>query len=551
MSALNTLDAGTLKQMGRAHLGRDQLSQALDAFAQALRADPTDAEAPLLLGDCYLAAGDAATAESLYAQALRLDPDSVEAAGRLSLARLERTRLKSGVPEAAPADSAALRRLERRLAGPAGTVGEAELEKAADILQAVVNSPSPAEAVADRLDDLDALVPALLELNIRQAQATGRPDIAAALAQLRETAPLPADGTASAETLDGPPQPVRLLWHSADPQSARFPVDALRALGYQLSLTSSLTVEQAEANDVIITHHPHLAPAQIEPLRRAAQAGARVLVWLEQEIAALTSRHADYTRLGLNTAARLEAYHAALQLADQVCVPSHAMAEWIEAAGFSARVVPPGWDRGETLWETPAPARSTLNLGWLGAPGEAEDLAEIRRPLLHLLREHPETRLVIIGDVEAHRLFDTLPESRRQFIPLLHADERPYVLAQVDILLAPLRDTPFNRARSDQRLMEAGVRKLPWVASALPAALAWNAGGLLAETRDDWYAALRRLVTEPGLRARLGTEGRQRAHSREMTQLAALWHNLIQAVHQAPRPDAPAWSLPLAAETVR
>jgi len=154
-------------------------------------------------------------------------------------------------------------------------------------------------------------------------------------------------------------------------------------------------------------------------------------------------------------------------------------------------------------------------------------------------RQAPHTRLVTIGDHRAQHLFNALPEERRQFIPLVSADEFPYLLGQLDVLLVPLRDTDFNRAQADERLMQAGARRVPWVASPIPAHLAWGVGGLIAAERDEWYLQLRKLVTSPEVRATLALVGRQRADEREMTRLSMAWVELIEAVGR-PAPPAPA-----------
>ncbi|MBI3764691.1 MAG: hypothetical protein HY260_22860, partial [Chloroflexi bacterium] len=79
-------------------------------------------------------------------------------------------------------------------------------------------------------------------------------------------------------------------------------------------------------------------------------------------------------------------------------------------------------------------------------------MAEIRRQVIRLAREFPQVCLVVGGIPEVYRLFDSLPESRRVFLPPVGADLHPALLAEMDILLVPLRDTPSNRMLSDRPL---------------------------------------------------------------------------------------------------
>jgi hypothetical protein len=113
-------------------------------------------------------------------------------------------------------------------------------------------------------------------------------------------------------------------------------------------------------------------------------------------------------------------------------------------------------------------------------------------------------------------------------LPSVSPDDYPYLLAQVDILFVPLRNTPYNRAASDRRLMEAGVRGIPWVASPVPAFTAWNVGGLIAHTADEWHTNLRQLMLDAGLRSSLGQSGRKRAEIREMEHLGPTWLSLVE-----------------------
>jgi glycosyltransferase involved in cell wall biosynthesis len=150
--------------------------------------------------------------------------------------------------------------------------------------------------------------------------------------------------------------------------------------------------------------------------------------------------------------------------------------------------------------------------------------------ILRVLREFPHTQLVIGGDAQVYQLFDRLPESRRLFLPPVLPEDYPYLLGQVDILLVPMRDTVYNRTRSDRRLMEAGIRGIPWVASALPAYSRWKEGGLIANAAEEWVLHLRQLIDDPKLRTMLGQQGIQKAEEREMNKVGEMWQSTIEKV---------------------
>jgi glycosyltransferase involved in cell wall biosynthesis len=162
--------------------------------------------------------------------------------------------------------------------------------------------------------------------------------------------------------------------------------------------------------------------------------------------------------------------------------------------------------------------------------GQIEDVAEIRRVVTRVVREFPQTRLVIGGDPQVYHLFEHLPESRRLYLPAVGYEDHPYLLGQVDILLLPHRKTPFNSTLSDRPLVEAGVRGIPWLASPVPAYTTWSTGGLVASSLEEWHTYLRQLVLDANLRASLSEAGRRQAESREMDLLALDWLDLIAEV---------------------
>ncbi len=55
--------------------------------------------------------------------------------------------------------------------------------------------------------------------------------------------------------------------------------------------------------------------------------------------------------------------------------------------------------------------------------------------------------------------------------------------------------------------MEAGIKKIPWLASPIHSYQRWNAGGILAESIEDWYFGLKKLILDPQARLRLGEAG--------------------------------------------
>ena len=129
-----------------------------------------------------------------------------------------------------------------------------------------------------------------------------------------------------------------------------------------------------------------------------------------------------------------------------------------------------------------------------------EDVVEIRRIINRVIREFPRAQLVISESNNAFQLFSSLPDNRKLFIPEVSSEDYPYLLGQLDILAVPTKNIPYNLTQPDTVLMEAGVKRLPWIAGNVPSFTEWNCGGLVANTLEEWHTNLRQLVMDGEMR---------------------------------------------------
>ncbi|MCX8024528.1 MAG: hypothetical protein N3A60_04950, partial [Thermanaerothrix sp.] len=237
-------------------------------------------------------------------------------------------------------------------------------------------------------------------------------------------------------------------------------------------------------------------------------------------------------------------YHASLWLAHVITVATEHHALALEGCGRQVEIMPDGWTEQNPMWKKKSSPRTTINLGWVGVCSEVEDLLTIRRIILRVLREFPQTRLVLIDNPEAYALFGGLPPERLLYLPATTAEDFPYQLGLVDILLIPQRNIPFNQSLSERLLIHAGIKGIPWVASPLPTFREWGAGGFIASTPEEWHTYLRQLIVDAGVRQQLGRAGNTRAALRESRHLATLWKALLKKLHSSPTPAEVAFSSP-------
>lgn len=137
---------------------------------------------------------------------------------------------------------------------------------------------------------------------------------------------------------------------------------------------------------------------------------------------------------------------------------------------------------------------------------------EIILPVLTgLLQRHEEVELYLAGELD-------LPEQLRPWearikkLPFGDWKKLPGIIAEMDINLAPLEDTIFNHAKSENKWVEAALVQVVTVASDVGAfhdCMKNGETGLLCRDEREWEEALERLVGDRAYREKLGKQAYQ------------------------------------------
>jgi len=103
--------------------------------------------------------------------------------------------------------------------------------------------------------------------------------------------------------------------------------------------------------------------------------------------------------------------------------------------------------------------------------------------------------------VHDQALFDALRTPHKTFTPTCDHDTYLDLLGAAEISFMPLLDTPFNRAKSDLKFVEAGACRVVPLASRVVygEALEDGATGVLFDTPEALHVRLMQLLTVPGL----------------------------------------------------
>jgi len=523
--------------IARGHLRNNEVKQAMTVYATCILDYPEEIEAYLVLGDLQLAGEKPSLAMSCYQAAAFKFPQRIEIEKRIQLTISEYGQIAGLTPDQ-------FTKWLKSLVNSENEISAEALSEANKLMQEIIHSQEPADLVAKNLDRIEELLPAFLELNIQQARAENRTDIQMGLEQIKKTimAAKPDESDLIFANIFNHkdasfPKNIQILVSDEEALSSRVKLmkEVFSRLGINVTVKSTDSQADAEITpDLVVASNPHVNPWLLEQMARYTASRIPIILDLDLDYEQMPINHPQYMEKGLGLPANARAYTAAMVLAGMITTSSERFANHLIQTGYRALVVPEGWSRKNPLWEKPAPKRPTIHIGWVGCTGTIDDIIEIRRILIRVIREFPKTQLIISDNSKAFQLFDSLPENRKLFLPEVEMEDHPYIFNQIDILVVPLRNIPFNYSLPDSPFLYAGIKHIPWVASKISSSLEWNSGGLISSSIEEWHTNLRQLVMDADLRNKLGEAGYTKAMSREVEGIIPYWRRALLEIMQNP-----------------
>jgi glycosyltransferase involved in cell wall biosynthesis len=161
-------------------------------------------------------------------------------------------------------------------------------------------------------------------------------------------------------------------------------------------------------------------------------------------------------------------------------------------------------------------AKTAPRIVWIGSPSTVRYLAALSAPLLALAGRVAFSLRVIGGELD-------IPGVEVECVPWTEATEAD-VLAECDIGIMPLGDSPWERGKCGYKLIQYMACALPVVASSVGAnrqIVRDGENGFLVDRESSWTARLAQLLSDGALRQAMGEAGRRRVEAEYCLQRTA------------------------------
>ena len=281
-----------------------------------------------------------------------------------------------------------------------------------------------------------------------------------------------------------------------------FAVDTVRYPGF---LDRRRLFSHLESYDAIWVVRKRLDPFSAAILRRSP----RPMVFDFDDAVMIRSRE---RRGSFRSRSREWKFFRTLKVADAVMAGSSHLADLARPCNPHVHVVPTGVNvRSYPVKNYAEGPQSPIRLVWVGSSSTLRFLVRQHALFRRLTEIWPEVRLRVVcnrfpewGDIPLEKV-------------IWSSAIEGSALAESDIGISPLPDTPFTRGKCGFKLIQYMAAGLPVVTTPVGAhteIVSNGVNGFFAEGQDEWLKAVGRLVEDRALRERLGLAGRKRVEER-------------------------------------
>jgi glycosyltransferase involved in cell wall biosynthesis len=232
-----------------------------------------------------------------------------------------------------------------------------------------------------------------------------------------------------------------------------------------------------------------------------------------------------------------EVIKTTMGIADMVTTTTKYLARKLKDYNPNVRVLPNYLNMRR--WDLPKQTshNDRLRVGWAGSITHLPDLVSIL-PVLRKIQSELDVEYVFVGEPRLKNYIKGLKAECMLGVPFEAWPSKLHGL-RLDIGLAPLRNTEFNRCKSNIKFLEYAIAKIPGVYSKTVYSrknFDSRKRGVISFNEDQWYLALRNLIICKSLRDDVATSAY--AHVRQQYNLESNIYKWVDAYNSLTVPKS-------------
>jgi len=214
-----------------------------------------------------------------------------------------------------------------------------------------------------------------------------------------------------------------------------------------------------------------------------------------------------------------EAIQKCIAIADAVLVTNDRLRNAVKTLNPKVYVVKNGLPFGHEQFSTTRTIHGRVNFMYTGGTSHYHDLRTIQ-PVFRRLGQESTFRAkgeVVLagyerefGTAKVNGVWDRMlklitPAKNYSVFPMRPVESYMDCYRYADVALAPLEGNSFNAHKSNLKMLEAGCKNIPLIASDVePYNLDSTSGMALCNSTQEWVDAIKQLMLDPILRSRMG-----------------------------------------------
>ena len=237
-------------------------------------------------------------------------------------------------------------------------------------------------------------------------------------------------------------------------------------------------------------------------------AGCKYVLDLDDDPFTFSKIHPEYHKLK----ARMPQVRKMVEMADHIVVSTEPLKEIVSKVNPYVTVIPNAIDPEIWKVEKKVATDGKIHIGWIGSASHFADLPGIHQTFQDILKKYPNVILHLAGmiteDIENDRV--------KHHVGTKGYKDFPAFLGSLglDIGIAFIENTQFNRAKSNIKWLEHSMLEIPMVLSDVAPyrnSVTHGVDGFLAKSKEDWMKYIGMLIEDAELRKKIGQNAKKAA----------------------------------------